>query len=78
MQVIWDGDMCAPFNLERDICQGDLVSLYIFTIYMERLLQFILKEIDEGKWKPITYGEVKLSHLFFVDDLILSKEATTQ
>lgn len=43
---------------------------------MEKLSHIFQMAIEEGLWKPIDVGGVKLSHLFFTDDLVLFEEAS--
>ena len=47
---------------------------------MERLAHILQSEIVEGKWKTIQLSRngPKLSHIFFVDDLILFAEASME
>lgn len=56
--------------------QGDPLSPYLFVLCMEKLSQIIQAAVNDGIWKPISVGEVELSHLFFVDDLVLFVEAS--
>lgn len=48
MQVIWNGEVGAPFYPNRGIPQGDPLSPYIFVLCMERLSQAIGKVVEEG------------------------------
>ena len=61
------------------IGQGDAIS-YVFVLCMERLGHLINDSINSGQWKPIRLSRngPLLSHLFFVDDLILFGEASTE
>ena len=56
------------------------MSPYLFILCMERLGHAINKLVSEGLWKPITLSKhgPLLSHLFFVDDLLLFAEATEE
>ena len=62
------------------IGQGDAISPYVFVLCMERLGHLINDSINSGQWKPIRLSRngPLLSHLFFVDDLILFGEASTE
>ena len=73
MRLIWIGQPTEEFLLSRGIRQGDPFSPYIFVLCMERLAQLITVEVQKKAWKPLTVAKKapKLSHLFFVDDLVL-------
>jgi len=62
------------------IKQGDLLSPYMFVSCMKRLSQLISVAVDNELWKPIQVGRKppKLSHLAFVDDLIIFVEASME
>ena len=64
--------------LTRGIRQGDPLSLYIFVLCMERLAHLISAEVQNGGWKPMSMARnaPKLSHLFFVYDLVLFAKAS--
>lgn len=40
-QVLWNGSQVKDFRSSRSIWQGDLLSLYIFILYLERLTHLI-------------------------------------
>lgn len=44
---------------------------------MERLSRWIQTKVDEGAWRPLiaSKGGIRVSHLFFDDDLLLFAEA---
>ena len=48
MIVLWNGGWIDEFKLTWGIFQGDLLSSYIFVLYMERLSLFIIKEVNNG------------------------------
>ena len=60
--------------------QGDSLSPYLFVLCMEKLSHMINEAIGVGRWKPIRASRTgpKLSHLMFVDDLILFSEASVE
>ena len=61
----------------KGICQGDLLSPYIFVLRMDKLSYLICDSIDENKWTLIKASKngPLISPLMSVDDLILLREA---
>nr|KYP42058.1 hypothetical protein KK1_036537 [Cajanus cajan] len=55
------------------IRQGDMISPYLFVLCMKHLFHLISFVIPHYLWKPIclSRGGPPLSHLTFVDDLVL-------
>ncbi|OMO56897.1 reverse transcriptase [Corchorus capsularis] len=78
MSVLWNGEKTTDFKPGRGLRQGDPISPYLFVLCMERLGHLILKEIQQGTWKPIVMGRggPQISHLFFANDLFLFGRAT--
>ncbi|KAA3482991.1 reverse transcriptase [Gossypium australe] len=76
--VLWNGKLFEVFKLSRGIRQGDPISPYIFVLCMEPLAQIINVEALNGKWKHIKLSRdgPSISHIFFVDDLVLFSEAS--
>ncbi|KAL0013724.1 hypothetical protein SO802_000793 [Lithocarpus litseifolius] len=70
---------CAleSFNPSRGIRQGDPLSPYLFIMCMEYLGCLIEEKCSKGLWCPLkaSRGNIKISHLFFIDDLILFAKA---
>ena len=62
----------------RGIREGDPLSLYLFVLCIDRLSHLIDIAASEGLWKPFKLGRdgPKISHLLFVDDMILFGEAS--
>ena len=56
-----------------------MISLYLFVLCIERLGHLINHAVSEERWKPIKLSKYEpcISHIFFVDDLLLFVEATT-
>ncbi|XP_039054285.1 uncharacterized protein LOC120196582 [Hibiscus syriacus] len=76
IRLFQNGELIEPFQPSRGIRQGDPLSSYLFVICMERLAQEIALSVNQGRWKPIKLSRngPDISHLFFVDDLILFAE----
>ena len=66
------GGAFEPFALSRGIRKGDPLSPYILILCME-LLGHLIKKCTKGTWTPLkaSHGNVGISHLFLVNDLIL-------
>lgn len=75
--MLLNGEALEKFTLSRGIRQGDPLSLYLFVLCMKRLSHIISTAVENKFWKPIKVGKNGpcLSHLAFVDDLILFAEA---
>lgn len=68
-----NGSPIEPFNLEKGLRQGDLISSFLFTIVSESLT-FVIKEAQARNMVggfQIGNDEVKLTHLQFTDDTLL-------
>lgn len=57
---------------------GDPLPPYIFVLCLERLSHLINDAISSGVWKPIKASKdgPLISHLLFVDDMLLFTEAS--
>lgn len=66
------------FKSARGLRQGDLLSPYIFVICMEVLGHTVQTEVENGVWKAVAAARraLKVSHLFFANDLLLFGEAS--
>ncbi|GLT56367.1 hypothetical protein SLA2020_294110 [Shorea laevis] len=78
LSVLWNGKELPPFQPKRGLCQGDPLSPYLFIMVMEKLSHKIQSHVQSRIWQPfkISRGGLELSHLFFVDDLMLFCTAT--
>ncbi|GJR49138.1 RNA-directed DNA polymerase, eukaryota, reverse transcriptase zinc-binding domain protein [Tanacetum coccineum] len=71
---LWiNGQAYGYFIGARGLRQGDPISLYLFTIVMEVLNLIMIKNIEEdGQFKyHAGCKELKITHLCFVDDLMV-------
>ncbi|KAL4328990.1 hypothetical protein AHAS_Ahas13G0255300 [Arachis hypogaea] len=73
LSLMWNGNRLDGFQPKRGLRQGDPMSPYLFVICMERLSCLIARQVEVGRWKPVTVssGGPVISHLLFADDLIL-------
>lgn len=73
MQILWNGVPTQKFKPARGVRQGYPLSRYMFILCMEWLGHNIYSAIDSFNRLPIRLSSTgpPLSHLFFVDDLIL-------
>lgn len=78
LSVLWNEKCLEEFKPERGLRQGDPLSLYLFVLCMEVLGGHIKTALEGCKWKTCvaSKGGPKISHLFFVDDLLLFGETS--
>lgn len=78
--VLWNGKQLKEFQPKRGLRQGDPLSPYLFVLCMEVLGQRISDVVTQGRWKPLKTSQNSpyISHLFFVDDLLLFGEASSE
>lgn len=71
-RLIWNGELTESIK-------HDPLSPYIFVLCLERLSKWIQCKVNEGVWRPLQASRsgIKISHLFFADDLLLFAEADT-
>lgn len=76
--IIWNGDKTDSFKLSRGLRHGDPLSPYLFILCLEKLSQLIEESLEAGNWRTLRAGRSWpiISHLFFVDDIILFGEAS--
>lgn len=77
ISILFNGGKLNSFKPTSGIRQGDLLSLYIFILCMEYLGYLINKECMDKNWEPMKASKdnVRISHLFFPDDLMLFAKA---
>lgn len=78
LSIKWNRDQTNPFNSSRGLRHGDLVSPYLFILDLECLCHKIKDRVNIGIWKHLSFGRTggpKLSHVCFVDDLIMVAKA---
>lgn len=75
--VLFNGGMTETIQPSRGIQQGDLLSPYIFILYIDFLGQLIEEKVSKKLWNPVKASRngPSFSHLFFADDLILFAKA---
>ncbi|GAU35137.1 hypothetical protein TSUD_394630 [Trifolium subterraneum] len=75
---MWNGRRLPSFTPTKGLRQGDPLSPYLFVLCMEFLSHIIIKNIDDGLWKPVRLSRngPPLFHLFFADDVLLFAKAT--
>ena len=77
--ILWN---CSPLSEvvpSRGLRQGDPHSPYLFILCLERLSIKLAKAVRDKFIHPISFrGRVRLSHLFFTDDIFLFTRATAR
>ena len=73
ISILFNGGALEPFTPSRGLKQGDPLFPYLFILCMEYLGHLIEQKCTEGVWKPLiaSRDNVSISHLFFVDELLL-------
>ena len=80
LSMLVNGCTLEAFNPSRGIRQEDHLSLYLFIMCMEYLGCLIEEKCSKDLWFPLkaSRGNIKISHLFFADDLILFAKVTNE
>ncbi|CAL8992705.1 unnamed protein product [Prunus brigantina] len=79
-KIIMNRELTESFKPQRGVRQDDPLSLYLFVLCMEKLSHIITARVLKKDWKAVRetrFGPL-ISHLFFVDDLILFAKASVQ
>lgn len=77
ISILFNGGSADPILPTKGIRQGDPLSPYLFILCMEFLEHLIEEKCSEKSWIPVKSSKsgLTISHLFFVDDLVLFAEA---
>lgn len=75
--ILWHGEIIEGIHNKRGLRQRDPLPPYLFVFCMERLSNMIISKVKQQTWKGIkaSSNSPELSHLFFIDDLILFAKA---
>ena len=77
--ILWNGTPLPAVMPSRGIRQGDPLSPYLFILCLERLSIKLNEAICDNAIHPISFrGRVRLSHLFFANDIFLFTRATVR
>lgn len=75
--LLINGHPTSWFSPTRGLCQGCLLSPYLFIIYFDVLSKFIHCAVQTRLLRAcIPRGGPAISHIFFIDDCILVARAT--
>ena len=75
----WNGTPLPEVVPSRGVRQGDPLSPYLFILCLERLSLKLEEAVRDKLLYPISFrGQVRLSHLFFADDIFLFTHAKTK
>lgn len=80
MKVLWNGNDCNLFEIRKGLRQGDPISPYIVVLCLDTLPHMIKAVVGNGNWiglKARRKGPM-ISHLMFVNDLLLFGKATNR
>lgn len=74
--ILINGSPTSEFNVRRGLRQGDPLSPFLFIIIMEGLHLALSESFENGLIHGINIGtsDLNLSHLFFVDDVIITTD----
>ena len=77
--VLWNGSPLPEVVPSRGLRQGDPLSPYLFILCLEHLSIQLTEAVQDKRLHPISFrGRVRLSHLFFADDIFLFTRATAR
>ena len=72
MCVRWGNSLSDPFHVNNGVCQGGILSPYLFNVYMDDLSQ----SLNCCKTGCLS-GEIMINHLMYADDLVLLSPSAT-
>lgn len=75
-QILINGEPTKPFTASNGIHKGDPIAPYLFVIAMQGLSAMMEVAVDAKLISPLKAGRLRISHIIFVDDLIIFAEAT--
>lgn len=75
--IKFNGISFESFKPSRGLRQGDPISHFLFNMCINSLSDEIKSESIRGNWKGLTFNNqnINLSHMAFVDDIVLFGEA---
>ena len=77
--ILWNDSPLPEVVPSRGIQQGDPLSSYLFIFCLERLSIKLNEAVHDKVVHPISFrGRVRLSHLFFTDDIFLFTKETVR
>lgn len=74
--IQWNGVPLPEVSPSRGVRQGDPLSPYLFILCLERLSRLLEEAVRDKRVHPIGFrGQVRISHLFFADNIFLFTKA---
>lgn len=75
--IILNGKLEGFFNSSNGLRQGCPLSPYLFTIVMDIFSCLLDEKVVDHSFKPIASGNCRISHLLYVDDILVLGVAGT-
>ena len=70
--IRWNGDNCEPFNIEKGVRQGCILSPHLFNIYTEHIMRHA-----DVESLGVNLGGRDITHLRYADDAALLSDNIT-